>query len=392
MGGYTQAIARKGFFYLFQGYYNMGRRITFTFIKLGYWSCLFMCLAVYLFNIIFNIFPQGMFMIIALYFFFLTSIWLSVTVMYILRKELAFTGLIILGIFIVYILFYFTPLNIIISQLIAIFIISVIGMFLVYYYFKKEEAKEDKGIAPQLPRMSITIYSILPYFLYGFLYFFFLFLDRINAWSANEAFMPYFIWFRGEYELGLDFALLVLIIPLGTSEVLVHKLMIDLQASQKKFFGNETNLLNIHFKKVYYRILLIIIASSLISSFFIYELVFYANDWYYGFSSKYLIAEKSFENTTYFVFIVAMIAYNVLAIALMNVVILFSLSQAELVNRCILPAVAVNMIVGFLCSRWFDYETAVFGLLAGTVVFLVLSVKGMLKVLNKLDYYIYAGL
>lgn len=370
----------------------MGRRITFTFIKLGYWSCLFMCLAVYLFNIIFNIFPQGMFMIIALYFFFLTSIWLSVTVMYILRKELAFTGLIILGIFIVYILFYFTPLNIIISQLIAIFIISVIGMFLVYYYFKKEEAKEDKGIAPQLPRMSITIYSILPYFLYGFLYFFFLFLDRINAWSANEAFMPYFIWFRGEYELGLDFALLVLIIPLGTSEVLVHKLMIDLQASQKKFFGNETNLLNIHFKKVYYRILLIIIASSLISSFFIYELVFYANDWYYGFSSKYLIAEKSFENTTYFVFIVAMIAYNVLAIALMNVVILFSLSQAELVNRCILPAVAVNMIVGFLCSRWFDYETAVFGLLAGTVVFLVLSVKGMLKVLNKLDYYIYAGL
>ncbi|HSH68157.1 MAG TPA: hypothetical protein VLB84_20675, partial [Bacteroidia bacterium] len=68
-------------------------------------------------------------------------------------------------------------------------------------------------------------------------------------------------------------------------------------------------------------------------------------------------------------FVVALIAYSILAIALMNSVILFSLSQAEVVNRCILPSVTVSMLVGFLSSRWFDYDTAVFGLLAGTVVF-----------------------
>ncbi|MBW9234278.1 hypothetical protein JQK62_18805, partial [Leptospira santarosai] len=69
--------------------------------------------------------------------------------------------------------------------------------------------------------------------LYGFLYFSFLFVDRVNAWSKNEEFMPYVIWFRGQYELGLDFALLTIIIPMGVCEVVVNRLMFDLETSQK---------------------------------------------------------------------------------------------------------------------------------------------------------------
>lgn len=386
VGGYTQAIARRGFFYIYQGYYKMARKATFLFIRFGYWTCLAVGVAIYLFNLIFNIFPPDMFMYIMLFFFFLNSIWLSVTVMYILKRELTFTGLIVAGIGVVYVLFKVLGMDIIVSQLISISLVSIAGMGLVIYYFRSAEKREEKGIAPKMARLSITIYSIMPYFIYGFLYFTFLFIDRVNAWSANESFMPYFIWFRGEYELGLDFALLALMIPLGVCEVLVNKMMMNIEASYKRYWGFETDKMNAHFEKVYYRMIAIITVSSIASAVLIYFVILWSDQAYVQTFEKHLIASVKTE----FVFIVAMASYVILAVALLNAVILFSLSQPNLVNRAILPALGVNFVIGFLLSRWIDHTYAVFGLMAGAVVFVLLSFKAMRSVFRRLDYYLYA--
>lgn len=386
VGGYTQAIARRGFFYIYQGYYTMARKATFLFIRFGYWSCLAVGVAIYVFNLIFNIFPINMFMYIILFFFFLNSIWLSVTVMYILKRELTFTGLIVAGIGVVYVFFREFKMDIIVSQLIAISLVSVAGMALVIYYFRTAEKKEEKGIAPKMTRLSITIYSIMPYFIYGFLYFSFLFVDRINAWSANESVMPYFIWFRGEYELGLDFALLALMIPLGVCEVLVNKMMMNIEASYKRYWGFETDKMNAFFEKAYYRMIIVITAASLFSAVLIYFVILWSEQLYFQAYGSHLIASVE----TQFVFIVALTSYVILAIGLLNAVILFSLSQPSLVNKAILPALGVNFAVGFLLSRWVDYTFAVFGLMAGAVVFVLLSFKAMRSVFRKLDYYLYA--
>lgn len=387
VGGYTQAIARRGFFYIYQGYYKMARKATFLFIRFGYWTCLIVGIAIYLFNLIFNIFPADMFMYIILFFFFLNSIWLSVTVMYILKRELTFTGLIVAGIALVYVLFRVFKMDIIVSQLIAISLVSIAGMALVIYYFRSAEKREEKGIAPKMTRLSITIYSIMPYFIYGFLYFSFLFIDRVNAWSANDQkFMPYFIWFRGEYELGLDFALLALMIPLGVCEVLVNKMMMNIEASYKRYWAFETDKMNALFEKAYYRMIAIITVSSIFSAVLIYFIILWSDKAYVQSVGNHLIVSDETE----FVFIVAMASYVILAVALLNAVILFSLSQPSLVNRAILPALGVNFVVGFLLSRWIDYSFAVFGLMAGAVVFVVLSFKAMRSVFRKLDYYLYA--
>lgn len=386
VGGYTQAIARRGFFYIYQGYYKMARKATFLFIRFGYWTCLAVGIAIYLFNLIFNIFPADMFMYIILFFFFLNSIWLSVTVMYILKRELTFTGLIVAGIGLVYVLFRVFKMDIIVSQLIAISLVSIAGMALVIYYFRSAEKREEKGIAPKMTRLSITIYSIMPYFIYGFLYFSFLFIDRVNAWSANESFMPYFIWFRGEYELGLDFALLALMIPLGVCEVLVNKMMMNIEASYKRYWGFETDKMNALFEKAYYRMIAIITASSIASAVLIYFVILWSDKAYVHSFGKHLIVSAKTE----FVFIIAMASYVILAVALLNAVILFSLSQPSLVNKALLPALGVNFVVGFLLSRWIDYTFAVFGLMAGAVVFVLLSFKAMRSVFRKLDYYLYA--
>ncbi len=385
VGGFMQAIARRGFLYLRQGYYNLARKITMYFIRLGYVLAAIVVVSFLLFNLMFEAFPYDMMMIIIMYYIFLCAIWFSVTVMYILEKEFTFTGLIVLGIAIVYLLFDVVKIDIIISQIIALLIVSVLGMGLIFYYFRRAEQKMEKGIEPALPKKSITIYTTFPFFAYGFLYFAFLFMDRIIGWSTNNSYMPYIIWFRGAYELGLDFALLMLIVPMGACEVVVSKLMDELTEGQKNSFGTDTDAISKKFRKIYFRRLLIVAVVAVASALFTYFAV-----WYLdlhpprGYRSGFLQ-----NDITNFVLIVALISYAIVSVALMNCVTLFSLSQPEMAAKSVLAALIVNIVIGFLLSRWIDYYYAVFGLLAGSIIFLILSSRRILDLFKKLDYYLY---
>ncbi|WP_075619604.1 hypothetical protein [Paenisporosarcina indica] len=386
VGGFTQAIARRGYFYIIQGYYNLARKNTFIFIGIGFVMCFLFSLLIILLNVIFNLFSYEMLFLIVVFFFFLTSIWLSVTVMYVLKKEIIFTGLIIFGIFLVYVLFVLLEINIIISQLISLTIVSICSLLLVLFFFKKAAKQNEKEVS-KLPRFSITLYTVWPYFFYGFLYFSFLFIDRVNAWSKNEEFMPYVIWFRGQYELGLDFALLTIIIPMGVSEVVVNRLMFDLESSQKSYLASESHKLHDKFLKVYKRMTFFILISSVISSFIIYRLIVWYND-----VSIRMNNENILENeVTVFVLFWGIVSYGILAFSLMNIVILFALSQPSRVLKAIIPALLTNMIVGFLLSRWFDYHFAVFGLFVGSILLFYLTTKAVVEVLKNLDYYLYAA-
>jgi hypothetical protein len=393
VGGFTQAIARRGFFYLFQDHFKMARKITFSFIRYGFLACFIISFMLYFSNIVFNIFPQQMFWLIVIYYFFLTSIWLSVTVMYMLRKEFVFTALISFGIGIVYVLFRIVHMEIIKSQLISVGIVSFIGMGLALYFFKKAEKREDKGIAPKMTRLSITIYAIMPYFIYGLLYFAFLYTDRVMSWSTDHAwndkqqYMPYFIWFRGLYELGLDFALLVLMIPLGVSEVIVSKLMRNLEESQKSYLGFDTQRMNRFYRAAYVKMLLTITASTIISVVIVYNLILYFNKKYLLYTGKYLIS----DHTTWFVFDISIAAYAILSIGLLNAVIFFSLSQPQFVNKALVPSFAINLLLGFILTRWIDYSWAVIGLLVGSILFTAITSRSMFRVMGKLDYYLYAA-
>lgn len=387
VGGFMQSIARRGFLYVKQGYFYLARRIIFKFIRLGYVTCIAIAVAILLLNLFIQAFPYRMITVIVLYYFFLSSIWLSITVMYILEKELVFTGLTVLGIFVVFVFFVVLRYDIIVSQIIALTIISVLGILYVRYTFFRKELRQEEGGGSSLPRMSITLYTILPYFAYGFLYFTLLFTDRVIAWSTDDIYMPYIIWFRGQYELGLDFALLMLVIPMGFTEVIINKFMIDIDKSQKDYMAYETGSMNRRFLNMYYRLMVPVALVSAISSLIIYFAVTTIKRIPFTSIEVDLIA----NHVTMFVFIVALVSYAIIAIALMNAVMLFSLSQPQMAGRSTLIALAVNIVTGFLLSRWIDYYYAVFGLLAGAIVFLIFSTVMVRKVLLDLDYYLYAA-
>ncbi|MCM0647215.1 hypothetical protein NBE98_02355 [Clostridium swellfunianum] len=388
VGGFTQVIARRGFFYINQGFYNMAKRTTYYFVRLGYIVCIIVALLFIILNLFYEYIPFQMMFFAAIYYIFLSSNWLSITVTYLLKRELTFTGILSFGIFLVYILFRVLNLDIILSQIIALLIISITSLILIIYFFNKDEKLMEKGIAPPMPRKSVMLYSLKPFFYYGFLYFTFLYIDRILAWSTTGDYMPYIIWFRGDYELGLDFALLMLMLPMGISEVTVSRLMESLELAQKNSSSNEASNVNQKYISFYLRNLLLVFFSAIISSVIIYLLVMYINNG----SSSIFQSSYAFSNITYFVFVCALVGYSILAVALSNVVILFSLSQSTVVTKVMLYSILANFLTGFVLSRWFGFYFAVFGLLVGSIVFCLGTFYYVIKVLKKLDYYLYCAL
>ena len=77
--------------------------------------------------------------------------------------------------------------------------------------------------------------------------------------------------------------------------------------------------------------------------------------------------------------------------ALQNVLMLMSLSRADLAARAMGTALVINIAVGWIVSRSIDYSAAVFGLLAGSIVLAILAHRDLHRVLGDLDYYYYAA-
>lgn len=382
VGGFIQSLARSGFSYLCQGHVTLSRKIVYYFVRVGFITTLITTLTFLFFNWLLAIYPWQMTVLIVLYLVFLSAIWLSVAVMYILQKEVVFTGLITAGIAIVFLFFRVFRFNIIVSQLIALGIVAVSAVIITHFLFLRTE-KKDKGIAPALPKRSILFYKLFPYFKYGFLYFLFLNLDRIFAWSTNYEYMPYIIWFRGEYELGLDFALLVLILPMGLIEVVVNELMMRLAIEQKNYSFKDLDKFNAFFKRFFYKKFLEVMIFCIVNGVCIFFLVWLLETYQ-------LIHLSIFGNAvTFFVFIWALLSYSLLALGLMNTLILFSLSQPFAVSNSMLIATLANIFLGFALSRWLYYYWAVLGLLAGALVFFVLTFLRVRKVLSRTDFHLY---
>jgi hypothetical protein len=94
---------------------------------------------------------------------------------------------------------------------------------------------------------------------------------------------------------------------------------------------------------------------------------------------------------TMFVFYWGMIGYAFVAWGLFNALFLLSLSRPRYILRAIGLAFAVDVVVGFFLSRTVDYYYSVFGLLAGALVFGLLSTWYAWRVINSLDYYYYSS-
>lgn len=383
-GGFTQAVARRGLIYMVQDEYGLARRISTRILGVGFIVVLIVGLLVFLTNLIFNLFPARTTSIILIYYFFLSIIWLSITVLYMLQEEILFNVVILAGIGIIYLLKVIFSINILVAQPIALFFAAILSVIIAFVRFRnKEKSSTADELDPPLPRASLVVYSVIEYFIYGFFYFMILNIDRVVAWSANQSYMPYPIWFRGEYELGMDFALFGLILPMGLVELFINRYSNWLLLYQTTTPVTESYEIADTVRRRFLKERIVIAlwsAGSLIILFLFYRFILQLG---------ILPDQLKFNEVTNIVFLFAAPGYVLLSIALLNCMYLFCLSYPEPINRAISWAVLVNVVLGFILSRTIVYYFAVIGFVVGTLIFAIITTIEVDRTFKKIDYIYY---
>jgi hypothetical protein len=385
-GGFMQTIVRRGLFYLYQEEPDLAR---WTALR-SWWMSVRVVLALLvpalLLNALFSLMPWPIVWTAAAYYAALSILWLNWALLYLVRKTYLFlltTAVALAVVLVAAKTFHATPIA---ANAIGLLVADTLSFGLALWNLNRVSARRPV-VNP--PRLTILVYSTSRFFLYGLLYNTFLFADRVIAWTSGtgrEDFPPYGFWLNVRYELGMDLALIVVMLLSGIVEHATRRFSEELVPGEKRVKSVDTARFLDAVRGAHRLRFITLAGSSLVAATIAVLVTLVLRQ-----MPSLPIHQALLTSTATNVFIVATISYVIFMFALQNILMLLTLSRVELVVRAVAIALAANVTVGFVCSRAIHYSTAVFGLLTGAIVLAILTSRAMRAVLGELDYHYYAA-
>ncbi|NOZ62345.1 MAG: hypothetical protein GXO74_11770 [Calditrichaeota bacterium] len=387
-GGFVQAAGRDVLFYLNAGEYLLARMSYLRLFR--YHGLIVIGLTIFFFasNILFPFFRTEMAINSLIYFVLLSELWFALTILYLAKHYFVVLFVTVVGILPVWAVMNFTDWGIFKAHFAGLLFANALSWLYALLWFRGKIRRQKIKNPARLPQRAIMAYVTSPYFVYGTLYFCFLFVDRLVSWSVFESGGPTtLIWFRTPYELGMDWALLSLFITIALLEFTIERFSATLIPTQDDLQIFDMD----HFIHIYRRFqrrqfvaLIVLGMGSIVATYFG---VMYLRRF------DYIREVRDFfsNRITFFAFYVAAISYLFMAIGLFNGLFFLTLSRLNFAVKAIAVGLLVNIFTGVLLSRWFGYEFGVFGLLAGSIVFAALSSRYSTEFFKKLDYFYYSA-
>ena len=385
-GASAQAIGRKGLFYLKQGEMILASNITKVLLNVGYIVVVMVGIILVAFNLFFEVFPTYYFFVMITFYFLLSLLFLNISIYYMFEEYNNILYFFLVGIVLVYVAHGIFKVQLPEAQFVALVFLDILISALAYKKIRDLKKKDVKSEGEGVPRASILFYSLIPFYLYGFFYFVFLVTDRMVAWSVNLEAKPYFIWFNVPYELGLDWALIVLVLLMGLTEISIHEFMYRINDMVIKYKYKEYKEFNDEIYSFFKKFNIVYLFFSVIIVFSVYYAVYAINKY-----TDYEFTKNFFDSYTPFVYWVSAVSYAFMVNGLMNVLFMFSFSRQNFSLKAIGVAAVVNLIVGVLLSRMFGLEYAVYGLFIGSIVFWAYSFAYSVQMFKKLEFYYYSS-
>lgn len=388
-GGFIQTLGRLVSKYKGEGNYFLAFEATKGVMKVAIPFVFALAAVILLINLILPFYPQGFVLLSMVYMVMISLLLLVASILFATEQRSMILIAILVGTAVVIFGMDFAGFGIYASQWLGMITATIImAIYVLLYYKLKIRSLRQELFKQSLPAMEVNFYNTYRYFIYGFCYFTFLFMDRLLAWSAGPPPPEYIIWFNTPYELGMDWALISLVITIAMLEFSVHTFSKNLIPAQKKATLSKVKLFNRFFKRFYIKqvILLLVIGGISIAGT------------YYG-----ILSLKVFENEipeiadffanpmTFKIFWLASIGYLFLIYGLLNSLFFFTLNRPELVMYAMIGSLFVNFITGYLCSRIFGLEYAVLGLVCGSVVFAMVTGYLAKRFFKHLDYFYYSA-
>jgi hypothetical protein len=389
-GGFVQCIGREGQRYLAMDSPLQASRACSRLRSVGLSAVVVVAVVALVGAGLFPFYPLDLMSISLGYFLLLSVLWVVLALLYVLKRHLAIAVFTLCGLLPVYAVMEFTGWGIYAAH--GLGLLVTIGLSGAYgeILLRRRIGRTDPGDRRSwLPPVAVEFHDLLPYFLYGVGLFAFLFVDRVIAWSVTAGDpSPYVIWFRTPYELGVDWALIPLLLLFGV----VHHTSKEF-SDWSSVVNRDTSALPIdeavrRFRGLYSRHLVMLGVAGALGTVAGYELVLELVET----GRAPILAEVVADPVTRRVYGWAAASYAMAAVGLYHVLLFFALSRPWFAVTSIAGGLAANVVVGLLASRLIAYEFAVAGVLAGGLVFMVVSYGYVRRMLGNYAYYCYSAL
>jgi hypothetical protein len=383
-GGYVQVIGKQASFYWnFQDYEMVRRTINFMH-KVGILTIFAVLGLILLVNFFFHLYPAQVLVIIFIYAFLIGTLLLMIAPFHTIKQRWVITVAIMTGTTTALFLKNFTDLTIYQTHWIGIAIVIVIAKLFLFIFFQNFNTHRTQSVNTTL-KIPVLLYHNYQYFFYGLVLYGFFFIDRILAWSSGiNGNLPFLIYFENDYELGMDLAILIFLLLAGVLEYAIASFTSFMDVNQKKTDHNSPELFNSKIRSMYWEQVSVLFITSLLA----FAAVFIIINASWGFTSQFHYAINPLSLK---VCVIGGLGYILLAWGMLNSLYLFTLGQTLQPLRSILYAALLNIIVGFLLSRFVGYEYSVVGMLCGAGLFAFLTVRATHAYFKNLDYYYYAS-
>ena len=267
-GGFVQAMARRGLFYIGVKEYSRSAIVTARWFGAGVSTLAAACIAGYILNAYFSLLPHPLDWTALAFEFLLGLFWMACGVLYMIEKNFHVAGVTGLGIAVVGILHRLLGLPLLAAQLAGIAIATGAAIAISIRWFRARSAKEK--LLPPASDLGRELYLAGPYFIYGCLYYLFLFVDRIVAWTAHTASAALSLQFRGDYESALDISLIAFVVQVGWVHYSLTAFQDEIKAAQATISARSAGVFNRRIQAFYLRRMSVFLPMSLVVSVVVY--------------------------------------------------------------------------------------------------------------------------
>lgn len=388
-GGFTQAIVRRGLFYIYQQEEGLARWTALRGFAIGLRTMLALLLPALFLNLIFRILPWSMVFTASIFYAGFVVLWLSWALIYLVRRSELLLIITAVALAAVIVVARVTNVPPIVANGIGVILAAALSLATAYLFLDRA-AKERGNVEPvNPPRLAVLVFSTSRWFVYGLLFNAFLFADRIVAWTTpvgREDFPPYPFWLEVRYELAMDLALIVVIVMGGLVQYAIERFSEKLIPHEKRTKFADAESFRDDQLRAHRRRSIQLGAAAIVGLAVAFVVVRALQQ-----LDNVRLHEALTAAVTMRVLAAAAVGYVFFMFAVRNMLLLLTLSRVEAAARSIAIGLAVNLVVGFVCSRAIGYWAAVAGLVAGAIVMSILAARATRKTLDELDFSYYAA-
>lgn len=392
--GFVQGASRKGASYLSQGYVRAATRIVSLVIASSVVVVLLIALVGTVSLLLGGWLPRADVALMTIAFVTLSLLWLAAAVLFLVQQAVWFGLSLGLGVSLSYVALQGLE-RLVIDTGTALFIAVAVGLVVVLLTTGLVSRRAFQHLAMEssagqqimrLPPRAHLIASLAPYFIYGVLYVTFILAGHVPGWVGH---VP-----SGDrmaaitvVEIGLTLALGGYVLVGGIAENTLHRFWIHARHYQQC-----TSLADIHrFNRRLHRFF------RQEQRRFLGALVLCSGVMLLGAVALSVLAQNAsitvlpWTPATMIIFIQGLAGYGLLAWGIFNCMFMITLSQPRKALSALAVGIFVTLALGIIVSLNTSFIYGGVGLIAGSLVFALVSIKRVRNLWQRADYFTYAS-